>query len=297
VPKPPYIAYYRIEKQGVYDVGLFINKKQHPDVYKNLGALIEPNQVEYCINAFTEFVKDQKKSNKTINKAIDGLSYSQEKYQLQQNLQWRELEQRIFELKRLHKEHENVEQQVMAWLQKLDSKQTSMQALIENEQQDKKEMTMQVEALAKSQQEIFTQLNEINEAKRLLNERLEFLASMKDEVMGQFELVNASNDQILNKINEQTELQHQIADKMTTIEETQQEVIDRVDGQEGIIDKIIHQIDHVRFVLFERTNYLEEKMEKVYQQAVNYIQKVKSNVIQPSTLEIMNSEEEDRKEA
>jgi len=167
----------------VYEVGLFINKKQHPDVYKNRSALIEPNQVEYCINAFTEFVKDQKESNKSLNKAIDGLSSTQEKYQMNQNRQWKELEHRIFELKRLHQEHEKVELQVISWLRKLDIKQTNLQTMIESEQKDKKEITSQIQHLTTSQQEVLNQLNEIGEAKKLISQRLELLASMKDEVM------------------------------------------------------------------------------------------------------------------
>lgn len=289
-------AYYRKEKQGVFEMGLFINKKQHPEVYKNKGALIEPNQVEYCINAFTEFVKEQKASNKNLKKAINGISNNQEKYRLQQNRQWKELEHRVLELKRLHHEHEKVEKQFMLWLQRLENKQDGLQVMIQNDQQQNKEVLAQIQNLSKSQQEVFNQLSQLDEAKVLINQQLELLASFRDEVIDQIQLVNSSNEQILNKIDDQTILQQEVADKITKLEETQQKVINRVDGQEGIIDKIVHQIDHVRFILFERTNFLEERMEKLYLQAVSYFQKVKNTIKQPATVEVSKIEHEENNE-
>ncbi len=296
MPKHAFIAYYRKEKQGVFEMGLFMNKKQHPNIYKNLGALIEPNQVEYCINAFTEFVKEQKASNKSLNKAIDGVSSTQDKFHLQQKRQWQEMEQRIYELRILHKEHEKLEKQVMTWLQRLENKQSNLQTLIQNEQKDKKELLMQVQNLTNAQEEVISELNELVEAKEILKLRFELLASFKDEVMDQFQLVNAANEQMLSKMDEQTALHHQISDKITNLEETQKVVIDRVDGQEGIIEKVIHQIDNVRFILFERTNYLEDKIEKVYQQAVGYIQKVKNHIIQPSSNELNSDVHEENRD-
>lgn len=278
-------------------MGLFINKKQHPDVFKNKGALIEPNQVEYCINEFTEFVKEQKASNKLIHKSIEGINTTQDKYHTQQKRQWREIEHQFYELSVLHKEHEKIEKQIVEWLKKLENKQANLEDLIKNDQRDKVELKLHVQNLADSQVEVLKELNALVDAKEEIQQKLDFLASLKDDVIGQFETVNVVSEKILNKMDEQTELQQQIADKITTIEETQQEVINRVDGQEGIIDKIVHQIDHVRFVLFERTDYLEEKMEKVYDQVVNYIQKIKNNINQPATIEAGSNENEKREEA
>ena len=277
-------------------MGLFINKKQHPDVFKNKGALIEPNQVEYCINAFTEFVKEQKASNNSISKAIDKVHINQDKFHLHQNRKMSGMEDRIFELRNLHREHEKLEKQILSWLQRLENKQSNLLTLIQNEQRDKKELTAQLQTISNTQVEVLNELNELVKAKEGIQERLEIISSIKDEIMSQFQLVNSTNEQILNKIDEQTVHQHQVADKLTKLEDTQQEVLTRVDGQEGIIDKIIHQIDHVRFVLFERTNYLEEKMEKVYEQAVNYISKIKNNVIPTSTIDVSKGEVEEKKD-
>ncbi|CAM5193725.1 putative protein OS=Ureibacillus acetophenoni OX=614649 GN=SAMN05877842_10643 PE=4 SV=1 [Ureibacillus acetophenoni] len=277
-------------------MGLFINKKQHPEVYKNKGALIEPNQVEYCINAFTEFVKDQKASNKNIKKAIEDINKNQDKYQLQQNRQWRELEHRVLELKRLHQQHEKVEKQFVSWLQRLENKQDGLQEMIQVDQQQNKEVLTQLQNLSTSQRELFNQLSRLDEAKMLINQQLELITSFRNEVIDQMQHVNVSNDLILTRIDEQIVLQHEVADKVTKLEETQQEVVNRVDGQEGIIDKIVHQIDHVRFILFERTNFLEERMEKLYQQAVSYFQKLKNTIKQPATVEVSSIEHEENKE-
>ncbi len=276
-------------------MGLFINKKQHPDVYKTHGAIIEPNQVEYCINTFTEFVKEQKASNKSMNTAIDTISSTQNKHYSQQKRQLDELEHRIYELKTFHREHERVEKQIVTWLQKLESKQESLQKIMQNDQQDKKELFAQIENLTRSQQEVISQIDDLGKTKVIINQRLEMLSNFRDEVMDQFQLVNASNEQMLNKMDEQTNIQNEIAGKITNIEETQLEVIHRVDGQEGIIEKIIHQIDNVRFILFERTSFLEEKIEYLYEQAVAYIQKIKNSITQTTTLE--DSEQEEKRDA
>ncbi|RKJ30791.1 hypothetical protein D7X33_41075, partial [Butyricicoccus sp. 1XD8-22] len=101
-----------------------------------------------------------------------------------------------------------------------------------------------------------------------------------------------SNDRVIQKIDEQSEIYQQIANKIDNIEDTQKEVMNRVDGQEGITQKIIHQIDNIRFILFERTNYLEEKVEKIYQQAVEYFQKVKTGITQPADYVLTKKSEE-----
>ncbi|CAM5194282.1 putative protein OS=Ureibacillus acetophenoni OX=614649 GN=SAMN05877842_10643 PE=4 SV=1 [Ureibacillus acetophenoni] len=167
-------------------MGLFINKKQHPEVYKNKGALIEPNQVEYCINAFTEFVKDQKASNKNIKKAIEDINKNQDKYQLQQNRQWRELEHRVLELKRLHQQHEKVEKQFVSWLQRLENKQDGLQEMIQVDQQQNKEVLTQLQNLSTSQRELFNQLSRLDEAKMLINQQLELITSFRNEVIDQY---------------------------------------------------------------------------------------------------------------
>ena len=56
-----------------------------------------------------------------------------------------------------------------------------------------------------------------------------------------------------------------MADQIANIEETQNKLSTRVESQEGLMEKVLRQIDHLRSILYERTSFLDGKIEKVYE--------------------------------
>ena len=80
----------------------------------------------------------------------------------------------------------------------------------------------------------------------------------------------------MNKVNEQNQFRQIINEQFNNLEDGQKELTIRVDNQEGLMEKILRQIDHVRTSLFERTSFLEEKMEKIYHASIASFQKIKN---------------------
>lgn len=82
-----------------------------------------------------------------------------------------------------------------------------------------------------------------------------------------------TKEKLEERIQAHSEHNQQLVHQMTFIEEAQKDVLDRVDNNEGLIEKVMRQIDHLRSILFERTNDLEEKIEKVLQNSVTFFKK------------------------
>lgn len=258
-------------------MGLFINENEHPGLFRQTTLPTQPNQIEYRRDAMADFMEEQIASNKNIHRAIDILNNSQNKITQQQIRRWKEIEERLIELKFLTSRHEKLEHDVIDWLEKLENQNFELHGLIKSEQQDKQILLNKVQSVDTSHENLVKQFQQFELSKDEIVKRLDQFDDMKNEVILRLEQLGTVNEEMLQKMDQQHELHHHMAEQMTVIEETQQEVLNRVDHQEGFMEKMIHQIDHVRFILFERTNSLEEKIEKVYQQTISFIQKFKSD--------------------
>lgn len=246
-------------------MGLFINDGQHPDVFKTNGKLVEPNQAEFTSNYLTELIKEQQTSNLSVQRAIHVLKNSQNIASRQQARQWQQVDKRLNELSLLNTQHEQLERQVIDWLEKLDARNSQLQKMVNTEQQDKRLIMNQVKHVKESHGEIINQLKGFGVTNKEIISQLDDFNEVNETVMQQLEEVTTTNKEIIEKIDEQHALQEVVAEQISTIEETQKDLVDRVDKQEGLVDKVLRQIDQVRFILYERTNFLEEKIEKAYE--------------------------------
>ncbi|WML39405.1 hypothetical protein RCG19_19830 [Neobacillus sp. OS1-2] len=192
-------------------MGLYINRRNHPEVYKNGQELYEPNQQVSRQDFLAELINDQQKANDALNQALAelGMRFSQ-----------------------------NEESKVHQWNQ-LD-----------------------------------TQLKD-------LRYRLE-----KNE---------EANQQLAMQMNEQLELQKTAALKMEKQEDLQGSVLKRLDNQDALLDKLARQVNHIRSILFERTNYLASKIEDGYKVTSSYVYKLMTGSEQPLTFYLMNHQKEETK--
>lgn len=227
-------------------MGLFINTNKHPDVYKNHGQIVEPNQKSFKQNHVADLLEAQEKTNETLHQSFSELKDLFEKQATKQTNQWKFFQHGISEQKKLNFHHEKIETQVLEWLRKLDEKSVVLQSTLENEVLANKDLINYMNQLSQSNQEVVQQLDKVG----LRNEQLE------------------------QKVDEQLILQKQIAQHMNTQENTQSEVLNRLDNQEALTEKILRQIDHFRSVLFERTNYLAEKIDTGYNYTASYLAKL-----------------------
>jgi predicted nucleic acid-binding Zn ribbon protein len=92
----------------------------------------------------------------------------------------------------------------------------------------------------------------------------------------------------------QEDLQKQLSEKISKQEEFQTGVLNRLDQQEALTEKIFRQLNHIRSILFERTNYLAEKIDEGYKITSSYVYKLMTGSDQPITFYLMNNKKEEK---
>lgn len=135
-------------------------------------------------------------------------------------------------------------------------------------------------------------INEMNQ-KFLQQEVVQ--ANNWDKVAFQLSELRTSNQKhteyeelIIHLLKKQEELQNQLSEKVSKQEEFQTEVLKRLDQQEALTEKIYRQLNHIRSILFERTNYLAEKIDEGYKITSSYVYKLMTGKDQPITFYLMN---------
>ncbi|MEH7308927.1 hypothetical protein [Neobacillus drentensis] len=114
-----------------------------------------------------------------------------------------------------------------------------------------------------------------------------------NDLRNRMERYEDANHQLVLQMNKQLELQKEVAEKITKQEEFQSGVLQRLDTQEALMDKISRQINHIRSILFERTNYLATKIDEGYKITSSYVYKLMSGSEQPLTFFLMNHRKEE----
>lgn len=274
-------------------MGLYINDGKHLQVFKNNGQLIDNNQMEYKSDYLAEFVKEQHASNELLHRAIRALKQNQTNVTVRQMNKWRMMDKQLGELKELNGQHEKAEQRMTEWLEKLETKNQEIHRTVTDEQLEINKLLQQMDHLIQSYSDIEQQLHQITTSNgemthrldqhaavneemvsRLdqyqtlhgeISQQLEQFSIVTDEVMNRLKQLGESHEEVMSKMDEQHTLQQTMANQVSKIEETQQELVGRVEGQEGVMDKLMRQVNHLRSILYERTNFLEEKMEKAYE--------------------------------
>ena len=89
-------------------------------------------------------------------------------------------------------------------------------------------------------------------------------------------------------------MQNQLSQQISKQADTQLEVLNRLENQEALTEKILRQIDYFRATLFERTNYLAEKIDTGYNYAVSYVSKLMTGTDQ-SPMKLVITKEKDNK--
>jgi hypothetical protein len=246
-------------------MGVFINKGEHPEVFKTKGKINEPNQGFLKTDYVSELVKEQKEANSLLNQSIQELKNLYQQQENTHSSQWREIGNQLNELSESNLIHEKFESLVKEWLTNLNEKNRRLQALQENESLLKQQMIEQINIVSQSNQEIVDR-------------------------MGKYE---SSNDQLALIINEQLDLQNQMSDQFSRQEDIQNEVLSRLDKQEALTEKILRQINHIRSILFERTNYLAGKIENGYKVTSTYVYKLMTGSDQSLTFSMINPKNSD----
>jgi hypothetical protein len=206
-------------------LGLYINKKKHPEVYKKSIDFEEPNQVFVKTDYLSTFIDEQIEENVSINRFLEDMKQQFIDQGAVQASNWDIVNSQLKEISNNNLLHKQSEEQILEWIKVLDEKNSRLQA---------------------------------------------------------------ANELLASKINEQVELQKQLSQEFTKQEEFQTEVLSRLDKQEALTEKIYRQLNHIRSILFERTNYLAEKMDEGYKLTSSYVYNLMTGNDQPVSFTLLN---------
>jgi hypothetical protein len=123
---------------------------------------------------------------------------------------------------------------------------------------------------------------------------MDTLNHSNSEVVNKLDKYGLANEQLELKVNEQLDMQNQLSQQISKQADTQLEVLNRLENQEALTEKILRQIDYFRATLFERTNYLAEKIDTGYNYAVSYVSKLMTGTDQ-SPMKLVITKEKDNK--
>src|SRR5699024_10472196 len=236
-------------------MGLFINNSDHPNVFKNNGKILEPNQNYFHKDNFSEMINEQKELNQSLSNAFHEIKTLYHSQQQANASKWKHVADQLQTLKEREREHESFERQAMEWLAKLDRNNQQLQHIIENEDTMKKDVAGRIESLDASSRQI-----------------VERLAAYE-----------AANQDIIRQINELADLNRQMSERVTEHDSAQENMLDRLENQEALMEKVHRQISEFRSILFERSSYLAEKIEDSYNLTSSYVYKLMRGSDQPLT--------------
>lgn len=210
-------------------MGIFINRKDHPDVFKNNENISAPNQDYMKHDYISEYIDEQQRANVSLINSFNEMKHRFHEQEGIQSSHWNELTSQLHVLKINTQSQKEFEEQMIRWLKALDEKNSQLQT---------------------------------------------------------------ANLELSLQISAQMELQKQLSEKFSNQEEFQVGVLNRLDQQEALTEKISRQLNHIRSILFERTNYLAQKMEEGYKLTSSYVYNLMTGSDQPLTFYKLNKKEE-----
>ena len=157
-------------------------------------------------------------------------------------------------------------------------KQDSTLEMIEAQKQVNNDLRRSLQALEEtSVKQARIQLRKLENIQHNLkkyNDRQVEQQVMENDVASLLGKYSKKNEELSMKIEQQIELQEEMSRQVSKQEDFQQDVIGRLENQEALTEKAISKIDHFRSILYERTNFLTEKIEKGYHSTSDYIHNI-----------------------
>jgi hypothetical protein len=249
-------------------MGLFINKNGHPNVYKNNADILGRNQEHFKIDPVAEWMKEQREATHSVDDQFNIMETLLKQQKNTQSNQLKSIHNRLNEIKESDFRHEKFGIVVMKSLKKVETKNEMLQRTLIHER------IMNREFIGK--------VNEVSQS--------------NEEIVNRMETLTSANEEMVVKMNEQLDYQKLLSEQMLKQEDVQKDVISRLDNQEGLLGKVIRQLDFLRSVLYERTNYLSDKIEGIYSMTSSYISKLLTRSNPVSARFMLNQKQEEKEE-
>lgn len=238
-------------------MGLYINQEHHQNVFKTKEEIKAPQQAFYRRDHLSDLMNEQKTFNATIEKSLNKLHMLGEQQHHMQSFQWNET---IRHLQDIYQQHE--ERDTSPLLKTLEE-QIDLLTLNHNDHKQ------QIHVMTKSYDELLRTINSYNDQYKHLCEQID------NQMMVQKRIVNDMAEQ----------------------ENIQKKLDKRLENQEALTEKMIRQIDHLRSIVFERVNYLADKIDTMYKDTSSYMSQLMSRSILPLSNYMMFPQKDSNKKS
>lgn len=242
-------------------MGLFINKDEHPEVFKNTEKIEEKNQIAYKSDFWTELVNEQKIANDSLNNSLKELKQLYEQKEQTSNERWQEIEIYLHDLKMIGREQEHSENHILEMLDKLNDQNKE---ILDNDTVYKQELMDEFSVIKKTNEDVAMRL----------------------------EKYDSANEQLISKFDEQLKLQREMSEQVLDQHRKQEIVSNKLEEQEAVTEKIVRELHHIRSILFERSSFLAEKIEHGYKRTSSFIYHLITGSNQSKTLVIKGEKRE-----
>ena len=240
-----------------------MNKSDHPDVYTNKKNVSTSNQEYVRHNFLNDLLNEQQKTNHVLNETTNELKSQYKQYKKTQNTNWKSISRKIHYLNKSNQQHTETDNKILQQLDTLDEKNTDLISL-----------------LAES---ILKQINHLTQSNKEISNRIEKTEAAKEQLFMGLTEQSVFQKEVVDRLANHEEIQKAVIEKLANQEEFQTEVLRRLDSQEALTEKIFRQINHIRSILFERTNDLATKIEDGYKLTSTYVYKLMTGSDQPMT--------------
>ena len=173
-------------------MGLFINNKKHPAIFKNQEKLMEPNQAVYKQDYLSELIVKQSQANAELKNSLQSLEKSLKKQNRLQATRVKRISYDVQELADRQIEQIDFEHDVTALLGTQNKGNAELATKIEQQVELQRDMVKQIENQEIFQQEVISRLEsqealteklmrKVDNFRSILYERTHFLADKIEE--------------------------------------------------------------------------------------------------------------------
>lgn len=258
------IKYRNLWNEGEEIVGIYINRKTHPSLFKNNHPMPEPNQEYFKTNYLKDLLQEQSMVNETFQTALNKLKVTMQKQRYQEEKRWEEVSMDLDEIKSDNRRHQQFEEQTKEWI-----------TILENNNQELHRIVTENSTL---NQEILHQIQSIHQSNGEIMERLMKFSDVNQDLSG--------------KLTELVDKQDAMAGQVATQNEKQGAVIEHLENQEALMEKSSRQLENLRSNLFERTSFIADKIEESYKLTSSIIYKLLTGSEKPIAWMMLNQKKE-----
>ncbi|WP_062352406.1 hypothetical protein [Bacillus kwashiorkori] len=239
-------------------MSLYMNQNNER-IYINKAIDDNQNQKIYKANFIEQYLREQKSANEKLEATLKLLIENLHGYEAREDDRWFAVQNKLSEVRQNQNNLDEYQRQMVGKLNELEQK--------------NHELFKQIEE-GKHTEDVRKLLNGLKQAYVDLIERLALNEEKNEEMTKQLESLNG--------------LQTNLQDTLEKQEVVQKEIRDRLDNQEALTDKLLRQMNNIRSIIYERTNFLAGKIEEGYNITSKYIYKIMTGHDKPMTFFQLN---------